>query len=83
MSPVTLDDSVVAAIRAMGARGVSSLPLVDERSGMLKGTIGREDILAAYETAVAGAEKEDGDRGKEARSRSGTPIAAEDRDGEP
>jgi CIC family chloride channel protein len=53
VTPVTLDDPVLTAVARMGTRGVSSLPVIDEATGRLRGMIGRDRILAAYETAVA------------------------------
>lgn len=56
VEPLALDDSLLAAVRRMGARGVSTLPVVDPETGTLRGIVGREHVLAAYETAVAGEE---------------------------
>lgn len=49
-------DSLLEAIRKMGVRGGDSIPVVDPESGRLVGTIGRAQILALYERAVADAE---------------------------
>lgn len=71
---VTLDDSLLTAVRHMGTRGVSSLPVVDGEGGRLRGTIGREHVLAAYETAVAGEEGR-GEAGGGTRGSARTPGA--------
>lgn len=61
VKPVRLDDSLLTAVRAMGVRGVSTLPVVEGDGTTLRGIVGREHVLAAYETAVAGS---DGPKGR-------------------
>lgn len=56
IDPVRWSDPVLTAVRAMGVRGVSSLPVVDADTGALRGIIGRELVLPGYETVVAGQE---------------------------
>ena len=51
---VAPNDSLLDAIRKMGVRGASSLPVVDPESGRLVGMVSRAHILALYERAVAG-----------------------------
>ncbi len=46
------DDVLWQAIRAMGARGVGRLPVVDDRTGKLVGLVNRGDIVNAYNTAI-------------------------------
>jgi CIC family chloride channel protein len=45
-------DTLLEAVRKMGVRGVGSLPVVDA-AGLYLGTVGRAEILAAYQRAVA------------------------------
>ena len=47
-------DSLLHAIRRMGARGVPSIPVVDHATGHLLGVVSRANVLALYEQAVAG-----------------------------
>jgi len=51
---VTPRDSLLDAIRKMGVRGASSLPVVDPDTGRLVGVISRAHVLALYERAIAG-----------------------------
>ena len=51
---VTPNDSLLDAIRKMGVRGASSLPVVDPESGRLVGLVSRAHVLALYERAIAG-----------------------------
>lgn len=46
------DDTLLAAIRRMGVRGVGSLPVVDPKTGRLLGILGRSHVLGMYERAV-------------------------------
>jgi CIC family chloride channel protein len=46
-------DSLRDAVRRMGVRGVSALPVVDPASGRLLGVIHRGGVLAVYERALA------------------------------
>ncbi|MGH7578804.1 MAG: chloride channel protein [Gemmatimonadales bacterium] len=47
-------DSLLHAIRRMGARGVPSIPVVDRATGHLLGVVSRVTVLALYERTVAG-----------------------------
>ena len=49
-------DTLLEAVRRMGVRGVSTLPVVDPASGRLLGTLDRGEVLAAYARSVGGAE---------------------------
>jgi chloride channel protein, CIC family len=51
---VTPSDSLLEATRRLGVRGVSALPVIEERGRRLVGIIGRDHILAAYERALTG-----------------------------
>jgi CIC family chloride channel protein len=51
---VTPADSLLEATRLLGVRGVSALPVIDERGRRLVGIITRDHILAAYERALTG-----------------------------
>lgn len=53
---VTLDDSLLLAIRKMGIRGAAALPVVDGSGSRLVGLISRSDIVSAYEVRIAGSE---------------------------
>jgi len=55
VDPVTPQDSLLDAVRRMGVRGAASLPVVDPETGRLLGMLGRGDVLALYERALAGA----------------------------
>ena len=46
-------DSLREAVRRMGVRGVSALPVVDPASGRLLGVVHRGGVLAVYEQALA------------------------------
>ena len=46
-------DSLLVAVRRMGVRGVSALPVVDADTGRLLGVVHRGSILAVYENALA------------------------------
>lgn len=50
---VTPEDSLLVAIRRLGARGSPSIPVVNA-GGHLLGLVGRTHILSLYERAVAG-----------------------------
>ncbi|HEX8904918.1 MAG TPA: chloride channel protein, partial [Longimicrobiaceae bacterium] len=54
---VTPGDTLLEAVRKMGVRGVGSLPVVDAESGRLLGTLGRAEVLAAYQRVVAKSER--------------------------
>jgi CBS domain-containing protein len=49
------EDSLLEAVRRMGARGTSALPVVDPTDGRLLGLLSRSDILGLYERMLAGA----------------------------
>lgn len=59
---VAPEDSLLRALRAMGARGVAALPVVDPLTGRLAGLISRADILAVYERTLAGEPGDEGSR---------------------
>ncbi|HEX6748877.1 MAG TPA: chloride channel protein [Longimicrobium sp.] len=46
-------DTLLEAVRKMGVRGVGSLPVVDAGTGAFLGTLGRAEILAAYQRVIA------------------------------
>lgn len=50
---VTPADTLLEAVRKMGVRGVGSLPVVDAEGGRLLGTLGRAEVLAAYQRVLA------------------------------
>lgn len=54
VDPVHTDDTLLDALRRMGARGVSALPVTDRDTGRLAGVLDRGHLLAAYERALAG-----------------------------
>ncbi len=52
---VTPQDSLLTALRRLGARDVDSLPVVDsgdERGQSLLGVLSRQDVMVAYERAL-------------------------------
>lgn len=48
-------DSLLEAMRRMGARGAAALPVVDRESGRLAGLLSRSDVLGLYGRILAGA----------------------------
>lgn len=53
-------DSLLAAVRQLGVRGASAIPVVDPASGRLAGLVTRAHILAVYErAAMSGVASED------------------------
>jgi CIC family chloride channel protein len=50
---VGLGDSLLDAVRKMGVRGTSAVPVVDDRTGRLVGLISREHVVNAYERQAA------------------------------
>ncbi|GJG89587.1 hypothetical protein tb265_47680 [Gemmatimonadetes bacterium T265] len=53
-------DSLLTAIRRMGIRGASALPVVAPESGRLVGVVYRTGVLARYARAVSGHESDGG-----------------------
>ena len=51
---VTLSDTLLEAMRRMGVRGTSALPVLSAGSHRLLGMVSRSHILAAYERALTG-----------------------------
>lgn len=51
--PVRIDDTMLEAVRQMGLRGTSSVPVVEEESGRLLGVVRHADIMAVYERLLA------------------------------
>jgi CIC family chloride channel protein len=52
---VTPTDSLLAATRKMGVRGVAALPVLDPETGRVLGLINQSHVLEVYERTVAGA----------------------------
>lgn len=52
---LTPADSLLEAMRRMGARGAAALPVVDRESGRLVGLLSRSDVLGLYGRILAGA----------------------------
>ena len=50
---VAPSDSLLRAVRRMGVRGASALPVVDPETGRLLGVVHRAGILAVYDRALA------------------------------
>jgi CBS domain-containing protein len=48
-------DTLLEALRRMGVRGVSAIPVVDPATGRLLGTVDRGGVLAAYTRATGAA----------------------------
>jgi CIC family chloride channel protein len=48
-------DSLLEAMRRMGARGTAALPVVDPDRGSFLGLLSRRDVLSLYERILAGA----------------------------
>jgi len=48
-------DSLLEAMRRLGARGAAALPVVDRATGRLEGLLSRSDVLALYGRILAGA----------------------------
>jgi len=51
---VMVDDTLLEAMRRLGVRGASELPVVDARGRRVIGIVSRSHILAAYERALTG-----------------------------
>lgn len=51
---VAAADSLQEAVRQLGVRGASAVPVVDPASGRLTGLLTRAHVLAAYERALGG-----------------------------
>lgn len=49
----TPSESVLDAIRKMGARGTAALPVIEPDTGVLLGVVTRAHVLAAYERRIA------------------------------
>jgi CIC family chloride channel protein len=49
------DDSLLEAMKRMGARGTGALPVVDPVRGSFVGLLSRSDVLGLYERILAGA----------------------------
>jgi CIC family chloride channel protein len=45
-------DSILLALQEMGGRGISQLPVVEEETGKVIGTVSQRDVMAAYEKAI-------------------------------
>ena len=45
-------DSILLVLQEMGGRGISQLPVVEEESGKVIGTVSQRDVMAAYERAI-------------------------------
>jgi CIC family chloride channel protein len=54
------DESLLSAVRRMGLRGVSALPVVEPATDRLLGLVQRGSVLAVYERAVAAGAGEGG-----------------------
>ena len=52
---VTPNETLLDAMRRMGVRGVSALPVVDAVTGRVVGLLSRHHVLAAYERSIASA----------------------------
>ena len=50
---VTLDDTMLEAVRQMGQRGAASVPVVDEENDRLLGVVRHADVMAVYERLLA------------------------------
>lgn len=50
---VTLDDTMLEAVRQMGQRGAASVPVVDEDNERLLGVVRHADVMAVYERLLA------------------------------
>jgi CIC family chloride channel protein len=51
---VTPNETLLDAMRRMGVRGVSAIPVVDAVPGQVLGLLSRHHVLAAYERSIAG-----------------------------
>lgn len=51
---VTPNETLLDAVRRMGVRGVSAVPVVDAATERVLGLLSRHHVLAAYERSVAG-----------------------------
>jgi len=49
------EDTLLEAMRRMGARGMTALPVTDRQSGRLLGLLSQSDVLGLYGRILAGA----------------------------
>lgn len=52
---ISPDDSLLEAMRRMGARGAAAVPVVDPETGLLAGLLSRSDVVGLYSRILAGA----------------------------
>jgi chloride channel protein, CIC family len=64
------DDSLLEAMRRMGARGAAALPVVEQETGRLIGLLSQSDVLGLYGRILAGAPG--GESGEESPAPSGS-----------
>ena len=55
---VAPEDSLLEALRRLGARGLTALPVVNRRTGEVLGLISRSDVIGLYSRVLAGAPTE-------------------------
>ncbi len=65
------NDSLLEAMKRMGARGTGALPVVDPVRGNLVGLLSRSDVLGLYERILAGAPDPSPDAAPPAPGRAG------------
>lgn len=56
---VTPNETLLDAMRRMGVRGVSAVPVVDGATGRVLGLLSRHHVLSAYERSIAGSATSD------------------------
>jgi CIC family chloride channel protein len=56
---VSPNETLLDAMRRMGVRGMSALPVVDPADGRVLGVISRHHVLAVYERSIAGSDRDE------------------------
>jgi CIC family chloride channel protein len=59
---VSPNETLLDAMRRMGVRGLSALPVVDPADGRVLGVVSRHHVLAVYERSIAGSDRDDDTR---------------------
>ncbi|MFL5613433.1 MAG: chloride channel protein [Gemmatimonadaceae bacterium] len=68
---VSPNETLLDAMRRMGVRGMSALPVVNPADGRVLGVISRHHVLAVYERSIAGSDRDEEPSNSLASGRSG------------
>jgi CIC family chloride channel protein len=67
---VSPNETLLDAMRRMGVRGMSALPVVNPADGRVLGVISRHHVLAVYERSIAGSDRDEEPSNSSASGRS-------------